>query len=525
MGSKKMKLNLGCGKDIKSEYINLDMRKIKGISLVCNLEIFPYPFQDAVFDEIYCNNVLEHLDDIVGVMDELHRICKPGARIVIKIPHFTSQYAFADPTHKHYFTYESFDYFTSAYEMTSECPDWYSERKFNMFSKKIIFSKGLLLPWNYMLEWFFNKTPKYYEGTFLRMFPAESMLIILEVKKTLLEDDICEYLLESILKMEEVNCNLCGADNHRLVMEVSDQHPETDTKFKIVECNNCGLIFTNPRPNKTEIKSYYTSDYYENKDFTITYNNIKIKGAPFVVRSYFKFRNKLERNKLFEKVKRVENNIGRQGKIVDVGCGNGDFLGLMELRDWQCLGIEISDFMSEYAMQKYGIDVFNGELEEANLLPDSVDVITFWHSLEHLYDPIKTLRGSYEILKKNGLIIILVPDIESYEFMVLKEKWPHLDVPRHLYHWSERTLTNLLKKTGFRDISLSHFTKLSMNHFKLLIWPEHWDRIRLGKEGKSHSYVFCIKVIYELLHYISLPLSLIASLFGHGHSIVIYARK
>ncbi len=63
--------------------------------------------------------------------------------------------------------------------------------------------------------------------------------------------------------MEKVDCNFCGAGDHRLVMEVFDQQVETGRKFKIVECSNCGLIFTNPRPTKTEIKSYYTSDYYE----------------------------------------------------------------------------------------------------------------------------------------------------------------------------------------------------------------------------------------------------------------------
>lgn len=178
-----MKLNFGCGKDIKDGYINLDVRHIKGVDVVCDLNHFPYPFDDDVFDEIYCNNILEHLDDIVRVMEELNRIGKSKARVVIKVPHFTCQYAFADPTHKHYLTYESFDYFVSADEMTSELPDWYCDGKFKMLSKKIIFSKGLLLPWNYMFEWLFNKMPKYYEGTFLRVFPAEQMVIIMEVKK------------------------------------------------------------------------------------------------------------------------------------------------------------------------------------------------------------------------------------------------------------------------------------------------------------------------------------------------------
>lgn len=178
-----MKLNLGCGKNIKDEYINLDVRYIKGVDVACNLNRFPYPFHDNVFDEIYCSNILEHLDDVIRVMEELNRIGKPKARVVILGPHFTSQYAFADPTHKHYFTYESFDYFVSKEEMTSEFPDWYSDIKFKMLSKRIIFSKGILLPWNYIFEWLFNKIPKYYEGTFLRMFPAEQLVIILEVRK------------------------------------------------------------------------------------------------------------------------------------------------------------------------------------------------------------------------------------------------------------------------------------------------------------------------------------------------------
>ena len=176
-----MKLNLGCGKDTKREYVNLDLKQMKGVDVVCDLNRFPYPFRDNLFDEIYCNNILEHLDDVVGVMEHLHGISNPQAKIVIKVPHFTCQYAFADPTHKHYFTYESFDYFTAKNEMRDEVPDWYSDAKYKILGIKLIFSKGLLLPWNYILEWVFNKIPKYYEGTFLRMFPAEQMEIIMEV--------------------------------------------------------------------------------------------------------------------------------------------------------------------------------------------------------------------------------------------------------------------------------------------------------------------------------------------------------
>jgi SAM-dependent methyltransferase len=179
----KKKLNLGCGKNILSGYVNIDIKNIKGVDLICDLEELFYPFRDSIFHEIYCNNILEHLNNLVNVMKELHRIAKSRARIIIKVPHFTCQYAFADPTHKHYFTYESFDYFLSNYRTESNRPDWYTQAKFSLLSKKIIFSKGVLIPWNYFLEFLFNKIPKYYEGTFLRVFPAEQIHIELEVLK------------------------------------------------------------------------------------------------------------------------------------------------------------------------------------------------------------------------------------------------------------------------------------------------------------------------------------------------------
>jgi len=106
-----MKLNMGCGKDILRGYINLDLRPLPGIDVSHDLNLFVYPFKDNTFSEIYCNNILEHLDDIVHIMEEMHRIEKPKCHIIIRAPHFSSQYAFMDPTHKHYFGHESFDYF------------------------------------------------------------------------------------------------------------------------------------------------------------------------------------------------------------------------------------------------------------------------------------------------------------------------------------------------------------------------------------------------------------------------------
>jgi len=106
------KLNLGCGNQLLPGFVNLDIRKGHGIEVVHNLERYPYPFKDNEFDFILASHVLEHLDDTVGVMAELHRILKPGGRLVIRFPYYQHPNAWLDPTHKKCLTEETFRFFT-----------------------------------------------------------------------------------------------------------------------------------------------------------------------------------------------------------------------------------------------------------------------------------------------------------------------------------------------------------------------------------------------------------------------------
>jgi|SRR3989344_908317 len=109
---KKVKLNVGCGSKILAGYVNLDKFKIPGVDIVHDLEKFPYPFKKDSFEEIGCFMILEHMEDLVQIMKELHRISKNGALIRIKVPYFSCASNFIDPTHKRLFSYYSFDFFT-----------------------------------------------------------------------------------------------------------------------------------------------------------------------------------------------------------------------------------------------------------------------------------------------------------------------------------------------------------------------------------------------------------------------------
>lgn len=106
------KLHIGCGKDIKKGYINLDIAKLPGIDVVHDLNTFPYPFKDNTFYEILANSVIEHVDDVIKVVTELHRISKPNAVMKIRVPYFHAAGGLAIITHKHFFNADAFNNFT-----------------------------------------------------------------------------------------------------------------------------------------------------------------------------------------------------------------------------------------------------------------------------------------------------------------------------------------------------------------------------------------------------------------------------
>ena len=106
------RLNLGCGTDIKAGYVNFDVIPLSGVDVIHDVNSFPYPFEDDMFDEILCLNILEHVD-LIPVLKELHRILRKGGELIIQVPHFTSRNNFIDPTHKNRFSIQTFDFFVS----------------------------------------------------------------------------------------------------------------------------------------------------------------------------------------------------------------------------------------------------------------------------------------------------------------------------------------------------------------------------------------------------------------------------
>lgn len=165
-------LNLGCGVNKIENAINADVNATVNPDIVFDANKIPYPFKDNIFDVIYCYDVLEHLDDTVGVMREIHRVLRKGGRIIITTPHFSSSNSFTDPTHKHHFSSRSFDFFTGG------MGSFYTKVRFRKIKQKIHFQ-----PIYFAIQALANTVPIFYETYLCWIFPAHHIYVELEAIK------------------------------------------------------------------------------------------------------------------------------------------------------------------------------------------------------------------------------------------------------------------------------------------------------------------------------------------------------
>jgi SAM-dependent methyltransferase len=168
-------LNLGCGLKHRPDAVNLDRTSLTNPDVVHDLNVRPWPFPDNQFLEVFAFDVLEHLEDIVGTMEELHRICRHDATIEITVPHFSSANAFTDPTHRHFFSRFTFDYFDATHQF-----GFYSAARFHVVRANLIFTSGWV---NRVVARLANRYPRAYEARWAWMFPAWFISVELQVVK------------------------------------------------------------------------------------------------------------------------------------------------------------------------------------------------------------------------------------------------------------------------------------------------------------------------------------------------------
>ena len=165
-------LHVGCGPAKLAGSVGLDVNPASAADVIHDLEVFPYPFPNNAFDLIVCHHVIEHLDNIPGVLEELHRICAPGGRVEIKGPHFSSVHYFRDPTHRHPFSLRSFDYFVEGMPL-SEFE--YTTAKFRLIRAEFVVPQNAGM----LKRLFFrtlNRHGDLYEKHFAFWFPRHELI-------------------------------------------------------------------------------------------------------------------------------------------------------------------------------------------------------------------------------------------------------------------------------------------------------------------------------------------------------------
>jgi len=160
-------LNIGCGDHRIEGVIGCDIDgNAAAVDVVCDLNVYPYPFADGSFQRIVCRDILEHLDDVPRTIAELHRLLKPGGTVEVRIPHFTSMDAYADPTHRHYLSARSLDF---CLEGTCR-PGLRTGRRFRLVRRRIVFYRIYRVLG--IAAWA-NRFPTRWEGHLAFIFPAQ----------------------------------------------------------------------------------------------------------------------------------------------------------------------------------------------------------------------------------------------------------------------------------------------------------------------------------------------------------------
>jgi SAM-dependent methyltransferase len=240
-----------------------------------------------------------------------------------------------------------------------------------------------------------------------------------------------------VVEWEEPDCLLCGGHRWTPVLEAPDAVPGgTGLWFAVVQCLDCGLCFTNPRPSADSIGQFYPSAYRPHRP-----PGARRRPRPWRLRLPSPWHGP-------RRVRQVLPWHG-QGRLLDFGCGGGSFLQRMHRQGWQVTGLDVSAAAVGHVRDGLGLRALLGSLPHPDLRPATFDVITMWHSLEHVHRPMTVLEEAHRLLVPGGQLLVAVPNIDSLPFRWFGAAWSGLDLPRHLTHFAPWTLHLMLENVGF----------------------------------------------------------------------------
>jgi SAM-dependent methyltransferase len=285
--------------------------------------------------------------------------------------------------------------------------------------------------------------------------------------------------------MENIEqCPICNSIRTMPFLSCLDYTVSRET-FQITECESCGFKYTNPRPEESILGGYYKSEEY------VSHSNTKkgfINSTYQLVRKYT----------LLKKLQLVSKHF-KTGKILDIGCGTGEFLSTCKDAKWKTIGIEPDVDARAMAIKNYGLDV-REESELKNLKDDSFEIISMWHVLEHVPKLNERIIELKRLIKPNGIIIIAVPNCSSFDAKLYRKFWAAYDLPRHLYHFTPNDINGIFGKHGMKIVRilpmifdsfyvclLSEKYKAGKINYLKAFWNGFRSNIIALKTGKTYS--------------------------------------
>ncbi len=270
------------------------------------------------------------------------------------------------------------------------------------------------------------------------------------------------------------SCPVCKGSSFNHFLDCKDYTVSRET-FSIVQCNSCDFKFTNPRPEPKDLGKYYESADYvshskSNKGF--------INSLYHIAKHY----------SLLKKIQLI-NRLSKKGKLLDYGCGTGDFLNTCKVSGWEVSGIEPNDLARTTANELLKTEI-KPELSENSFDKNSFNVITLWHVLEHVSELDKTIETLLSFLKPDGVLLIAVPNCNSYDAQVYGKYWAAYDVPRHLYHFVPKTTEKYFKDKG---LTLERILPMPLDSFYVSMLSEKY----MAQKHKKSAVFGMIRAVWS----------------------------
>lgn len=243
--------------------------------------------------------------------------------------------------------------------------------------------------------------------------------------------------------MECVDCILCNInDTHLLVKKAS---------FNVVKCNKCDLVFINPRLDQNELNSLYNDD------------GSLIEEIPGIDQRKI-IHDKYKRKKFEIAIKLLRKHEKNSMKIFDLGCSKGIFLDMVEKVGWIPYGSDVNHKQVTENQKRYGDRVKLQAGKRIDCPDQYFDAITLFDSIEHMTEPVDTLREAARVMRNDGVVVVSTPNIDGlfpkltyFLFGKTIGAWEHPEPPRHVYQFSKKTLSMALKKAGLEVVDYENF--------------------------------------------------------------------